>query len=47
VPHLTDLIDVDDVGVRDSGGHLRLMKEIADFAAAALPLLVFGWEALG
>jgi uncharacterized protein (TIGR02453 family) len=31
----------------DSLGRPRLVKEIADFAAAALPLLVFGWEALG
>ena len=28
-------------------GRPRLVKEIADFAEAALPLLKFGWEALG
>ncbi|MFO0891855.1 MAG: DUF2461 domain-containing protein [Isosphaeraceae bacterium] len=31
----------------DAIGRPRLVKAIADFATAALPLLSFGWEALG
>ena len=31
----------------DSLGRPRLVKQIADFAEAALPLLTFGWSALG
>lgn len=28
-------------------GCSRLVKQVADFAEAALPLLKFGWQALG
>ena len=31
----------------DALGRPRLVKQVADFAEAALPLLNFGWEALG
>ena len=31
----------------DALGRPRLVKQVADFAEAALPLLEFGWEALG
>jgi uncharacterized protein (TIGR02453 family) len=31
----------------DALGRPRLVKEVADFAVAALPLLEFGWEAIG